>query len=136
MVDYAPGDAMSGAGPPGRLMVRWQYRVKITNISKEDALEVEVIKSSDPQLRKLPVHHIKGLDHIELKRMLIKSLDKDVVVAAQHDFYGALEPLELREITMILCYKNSNGFKFYTDYARSRSDTLNMWPVWKPKFIA
>jgi hypothetical protein len=48
MVEYVPGDAMSGAGPPGMLTVRWRYRVKITNLSKEDALEVEVISTNNP----------------------------------------------------------------------------------------
>lgn len=136
MVEYAPGDVMSGAGPPGMLKVRWRYRVKITNISKEDALEVAVISTNNSQLQNLSVHYIKGLEHIELEHQLVNDLDKDAVVAARHDSHGALEPLELRNLAMILRYKSSSGLTFYTDYARSRSDNPNKWHLRTPKGTA
>jgi hypothetical protein len=135
MVEYAPGDGISGAGPAGMLTVRWRYRVKITNLLQDDALEVVVIKTNDSQLQNLPVHHIRGLEHIELKGQLEKNLNKDAVVAAGHDFHGVLEPPELRDLKLILSYKSSRGLTFYTDYERSRSGSPNKykWSIRRPK---
>lgn len=133
VIEYASLDGMSSVGGPGKLSVRWRYRVTVTNLSKEDALELAVIRTSNPQLQSLGVHHIKGLEHLEVERQLVKELDKDAVVAARHDFHGALEPAELKDLALVLRYKSSNGVTCYTDYLRTRSNKPNTWPFREPK---
>jgi hypothetical protein len=132
-IEYAPLDGLSTAGPPGKLTVRWRYRLTITNLSKEDALELAVIRTSNPQLETLGVHHIKGLEHLEVERQLAKELDKDAVVAARYDFHGALEPPELKDLTLVLRYRSSSGVTCYTDYLRNRRAKPNTWPFREPK---
>lgn len=132
-VEYASLDGMSTAATAGRLTVRWGYRVRITNLSKEDALELVVVRSTISGMETLGVHHIKGLEHLELVRRLEKELDREVVVAAHHDFHGALEPQELKDFALVLRYKSSNGVTCYTDYSRTRRGELNIWTIREPR---
>ncbi len=133
-VEYTPLDGMSFAGPhPGMLTVRWKYRLTITNLSNEDALELAVIRTNDPGLESLGAHHIKGLEALVVERRLEKAIPKDVVVAAQHKFHGALEPSELKELAVLLRYKSSNGVTRHTDYLRSRGEQANAWSFREPK---
>ena len=132
-IEYAPLDGMSGAGTAGKLMVRWRYRVTITNLAKEDALVLAVIHTNNRQLEKLGHHHIRGLEHVAIERRLERELDKPAVVAAGHDFHGALEPLELSDLALTLRYKSSSGVTCYTEYVRRRHDDANRWPLWMRK---
>ena len=132
-IEYASLDARSTAGPPDKLRVWWRYRLTITNLSKEDALEVVVVQSTDPQLDELGFHHLKGLDTAEVERKLEKNLDKNAVVAAHHDFHGALEPQALKDLTLVLRYKSAKGLPCYTEYVRRRQNGANAWPRRQPK---
>jgi len=131
-VEYASRGGSSSAGSPNKLTVRWHYRVTITNLSKEDALDLTVIRTNIPELEKLGVHHLKGLDHLELKCQLVKELDKETVVSARHDFHGVLEPTELKELVLVLRYKSDSGVTSYTSYTRSRENP-NTWSFRQPK---
>ena len=68
-----------------------------------------------------------------VERRLEKALPKETVVASQHNFHGALEPSELKDLALLLRYKSSNGITRYTDYRRSRRDAPNTWPNRAPK---
>jgi hypothetical protein len=133
IVEYTSLGGSSTACSPAKLTVRWRYRVTITNLSKEDALDLTVVRTNIPQLENLGGHHVKGLEHLELKHQLVKELDKDTVVSARHDFHGALEPTELKELVLVLRYKSGIGVTWYTDYVRSRSDKPNTWSFRQPK---
>jgi len=134
-VEYASLGGGSSRGSPTKLTVSWRYRVTITNLSKEDALDLTVIRTNIPELQQLGVHHLKGLDSLELKRQLVKELDKDTVVSARHDFHGVLEPTELKELVLVLRYKSDSGVTRYTNYMRSRTDKPNTWSFRQSKHV-
>src|SRR5262249_62264837 len=100
--------------------------------SKQDALDLTVIRTNIPELLNLGVHHLKGLDNAKLERQLIKEMDKDAVVSARHDFHGILEPTELKDLVLDLRYKSDSGVTSYTSYMRSRKNP-NTWSFRRPK---
>jgi hypothetical protein len=131
-VSYKPGEGQSASGPAGMLEIRWAYNITLSNLSKYDALEIRVIKSTNPQLSKLPIDHLKGLDSASLDMQLTKNLDRDTVVKAHHDFHGELEPPELNEMALDLEYRNESGFRFYTVYRRVNGSQTNMYHFRSP----
>lgn len=136
VVRYEHRDGQSSAGSAGQLRVRWGYRVIITNVSKNDALEISVVRSTNPQLQTLPANHLKGLDELRLEPNLVTELDRDVVVNAQHDFHGRLEPPELKALTLVLRYKSESGFAHYTTYERVGGVDSNKHSLRAPEWAA
>lgn len=133
-VEYTPLEGRSSTDVYGKMLVRWDYRVTITNLSKQDALEPTVVCSTNQQLQTLGVHHIRGLDCVHIKQRLEKQIDKNFVIATGSDFHGALEPSELKELALVLRYKSHYGVTCYTDYLRNRQDRPNMWSLCEPKW--
>ena len=135
-VNYQSGAGRSSAGPAGMLEIHWAYKITLNNLSKYDALEIRVIQSTNPQLVKLPIDHIKGLDDASLDMQFTKNLDQDIVVKAGHDFHGKLEPPELTKILLCLEYKNGSGFRFYTVYRRVDGSQTNTYHFRRPRIAA
>ncbi|MFA5034121.1 MAG: hypothetical protein WC614_14025 [bacterium] len=132
-VEYKTHGGDSGVGSTDdKLRIRWRYKVVITNITKEDALELAVLHANLPELASLGIPHIKALDIVTLEKELVRELDRATVVAAQHRFHEALQPNELRDLALALEYKNGLGITFYTDYRRARGADSNQWPLRKP----
>ncbi len=138
-VEVKPGSAMSVAGPSHSLLtLRWSYKVVITNLSKQDALELEVAETNNPQLTHLPAHFVRALDSVTVELQLSKDVDRQAVLAAeasaaQRDFWGKLAPLELADMRLVLAYKNDQGTSAYTVYHRRGGVDQNEYRRTKPK---
>ena len=133
LVEYQRLDDMSTAAEFGTVTVRWRFRVSITNLASEDALELTVLESSTPELRELPEHHVRGLDRLVVERTLTQHLDLKSVVEARQGGGGRLpEPAELSNLKLVLAYRSSGGLTFYTDYLRSRAARPNQWGRRRP----
>lgn len=133
LVEYQPLRDMSTAVDFGTVTVRWPFRVTITNLATEDALEVTVLESSMPELRELPEHHIRALDRLVVERTLRQDLDLKSVIEARQAGGGRLpEPAELSNLRLVLAYRSNGGPTFYTDYLRSRAARPNQWSRRRP----
>jgi hypothetical protein len=131
-VRYGKRDARSTGGPGEKLTLRWGYKVTVTNLAKQDAIDVRVVKSNNPQLSTLPESHVKGLEKVEVENYLTKDVDRETVVQAQHDFHGRLEPPELKDLRLVLRYKNESGVVFFTTYKRvDGTDVNEVSRLWK-----
>ena len=131
-VHYQKRDARSTGGPGDKLTLRWGYKVTITNLSNQDAIDVRVVKSNNPQLTTLPEPHVKGLEKLEVENYLTKDVDRETVVQAHHDFHGTLEPPELKAFCLLLRYKNESGVAFFTNYKRvNGADVNKLSRLWK-----
>ena len=135
-VNYQPGSGRSSLGPAGMLEIHWAYKIDLTNLRKYDALEIKVIQTTNSQLTKLPIDHIKGMDHATFDMQLAKNVDVDTVIKARHDFHGELEPPELKKLLLCLEYRNSSGFKFYTVYRRVDGSQTNTNHFRMPRIAA
>jgi hypothetical protein len=131
-IRYKRADGQSSGASSTMLKVRWGYTVTISNLSKHDALEVEVVSSTVKELQPLPTHHIAALQDLVLNLNMVKTLERSTVVDAQHDFHGRLEPVELRDFAAVLRYKSEIGLRFYTVYRRSGGVDANQYVLRAP----
>lgn len=133
-VEYKTHGGDSGAGSTDdKLRIRWRYKVVITNMTQEDALELKVLHANLSELASLGIPHIRALDSVTLEKEFVRELDKAAVVSAQHRFHEALQPNELRDLALAMEYKSGLGITFYTDYQRARGTDSNQWPLRKPQ---
>jgi hypothetical protein len=138
-VEFKTRDAMSVASHDySVLTLRWRYTVVLTNLSKQDALELDVVDTNNPQLSRLPMHCVRALESIPIELELAKDVPRAVVLAAdappgQRDFWGKLAPAELKELRLVLAYKNDHGRAAYTLYRRRDSADRNEYPRTRPK---
>lgn len=131
-VRYHKRNASSTGGPGDTLTLRWGYKITVTNLSKQDAIDVRVVTCNNPQLTSLPEPHVKGLDKLEVENYLTRDVDRQTVVQAQHDFHGRLEPPELGALSLVLRDKNESGVPFFTTYRRVDGHDVNKWSrLWK-----
>jgi hypothetical protein len=120
------------------LTLRWSYTVVLTNLSKQDALEVEVVETNNPQLARLPMHCVRALESIPIELQLSKDVARQVVLAAEsspaeRDFWGKLAPPELKNLHLVLAYKNDHGRSSYTVYRRQGNAEHNEYRRSRPK---
>jgi hypothetical protein len=141
-VELKTRDAMSVSGPSSDLLtLRWKYTVIVTNMSKQDALELEVLETNSPQLARLPVPHVRALESISVDLRLSKDVDRQAVLSAeagssQRDFWGQLAPPELKDLRLVLSCKNDHGRPAYTVYSRREGADHNEYRRTKPKRAA
>jgi hypothetical protein len=137
IVEYQQLDNMSFGEEPGTVSVRWRFRVTITNLANEDALELAVVESSTPELREIPEHHVRGLDRLVVERQVRQHRDLQAVVEERQAGGGHLpEPAELVNLHLVLAYRSAAGLTFYTDYLRSRTAGPNQCSMRRPRGAA
>jgi hypothetical protein len=132
-IAYARGGGKSAAGTDSELRLTWCYSLSLTNVTKHDALNLQVIHASDHVLSRLPLVHLKGLADSKIEAKLSKLVDRNTVVRAGHDFHGKLHPPELRDITICLGYQNETGFRFYTLYKKKGDLEENSYHFGRPQ---
>jgi hypothetical protein len=138
-VEFKTRDTMSVAGFDYSLLtLRWRYTVVLTNLSKQDALELEVVETNNPQLARLPTHCVRALESVPIELELTKDVPRAAVLAAEatpaeRDFWGKLAPAELKELRLVLAYKNDHGRTAYTLYRRQNSADRNDYARTRPK---
>jgi hypothetical protein len=138
-VEMRTRDAMSVSGPSASLLtLRWNYTIVVTNLSKLDALELEVVETNNPQIARLPVHYVRALESFSVDLRLSKEIDRQVVLSAEtrateRDFWGQLAPPELKELRLVLSYKNDHGRSAHTVYCRRDGTDHNEYRRTRPK---
>lgn len=137
-IGYARGGGQSGAGTDSQLKITWDYHLSLTNITKHDALNLQVVHASDRLISQLPVVHLKGLADSKVEEKLNKLVDRDTVIRGGHDFHGRLQPPELRDIMICLRYQNEAGFRFYfyTLYKKKGDLEENSYHFRQPQLVA
>jgi hypothetical protein len=137
LVEYTRLDDMSTGGESGTLNVRWRFRVTITNLAGEDAIELAALNSSLQELRDLPEHHVRALDKLVVERQFVQHRRLGAVVSERQAGAGRLpEPPELSHLRMLLSYRSAAGLTFYTDYDRARAERPNQWSMRRPRGAA
>jgi len=131
-VGFAKGNAQSGPGNALDLMLTWWYSLTLANLSKHDALELELVSVSNNVVDTLPASHITALASVKYEGRLQKLVNREFVVSAAHDFNVRLQPAELRNIGIILRYRNESGLRFYTVYEKHGEIETNIFRFRRP----
>jgi len=138
-VEFKRGPAMSTATHDYSILsLRWTYTIVFTNLTKQDALELQVVDTNNPQLARLPMHCVRALESIPIELQFSKQITREALLAAetspsQRDFWGTLAPPELKELHLVLSYKNDHGRSSYTEYRRQSDAEQNEYRRSRPK---
>ena len=132
-IAYARAGGGSAAGTDSQLTLTWRYHLNITNETKYDALNLQVVHTSHHVLSRLPSVHLKGLEDWKVEEKLHKLVDRETVIREGHDFHGTLQPPELRDIMICLGYQNEAGFRFYTLYEKHGDLENNSYHFRRPQ---
>lgn len=132
-IEIQQGPARSSAGSGDKLNLTWHSTIALTNVSNHDALEMETLFTASPTFSVRKIDHIKGLDAVAIEHTFQKQVDEIEVIRTNHDFWGRLCPDEYDKIFLIIEYRNSRRFRFYTTFEKSGGKTSNRYSKLKPR---
>jgi len=116
---FATGSATSNLGNASTdLTLTWNYALTLANRSKHDALELQVLSVTNGLVSSLPASHLSGLCEMKCPGRLQKQVKREEFVRANKRFWGTLHPPELRDIRLVLRYRNERRLAFYTVYEK------------------
>ncbi len=125
----------SATSNPKLLHFEWKQNLIIENISKNDVLNLRIIWPS--KFPPTPLNFdkdsfIKSFNSITEEIILEKYISYEELEGHSADRFDYFMPLNLKNLTFMLCYENEVGKRFYVRY--KRNDSKEIYDK-KPKFF-
>ena len=135
-VFYKPGASGSGEAPgnPPGIECEWKGQLVFENLTDIVAINLKIEARPESFNAPIPQGSIKPYETIEVKTVIRKSFQREIVVAC-HDRFVELLPDEMKHLQLLISYQNIKGKYFYTLYRKTPTGENCSWHFKCPKLI-
>jgi hypothetical protein len=127
---HKPASGLPDDGRGDLMPVRWNYELRFTNVSPYDAFEVQLVtRKSRAPISSPGFGHLKSGDSFEIDGTFTGPVIRDEAKASGGDFHGSLLPKELKDLRLVICYRNKYKFRFCTVYTKPNGKQSNRYCI-------